>query len=123
MQETPHKRPVPCRGSGTESIDENQRLVAGVDIGGSNLRVALADLHGTVLGKWCASTKETSSPEMVIAQIGTGIDSLLKGSSATRASLAAIAAGAPGITDRDAGVVVATSYLRGWRDVPFQSLL
>ena len=123
MQETPHKRPVPCRGSGTESIDENQRLVAGVDIGGSNLRVALADLHGTVLGKWCASTKETSSPEMVIAQIGTGIDSLLKGSSATSASLAAIAAGAPGITDRDAGVVVATSYLRGWRDVPFQSLL
>jgi glucokinase len=60
---------------------------------------------------------------MVIAQIGKGIDSLLKESSASRASLAAIAAGAPGITDREAGVVVATSYLRGWRDVPFQSLL
>ncbi len=60
---------------------------------------------------------------MVIAQIGTGIDSLLKESSQSRASLAAIAAGAPGITDREAGVVVATSYLRGWRDVPFQGLL
>ena len=76
-----------------------------------------------MLGKWSASTKETSSPEMVIAQIGKGIDSLLKDSSASRSSLAAIAAGAPGITNREAGVVVATSYLRGWRDVPFQSLL
>jgi glucokinase len=98
-------------------------MVVGVDIGGSNLRVAIADLRGTVLGKWSTSTKETSSPEMVIAQIGKGIDALLKRSSVERSSLAAIAAGAPGITDREAGVVVATSYLRGWRDVPFQSLL
>jgi glucokinase len=105
------------------SVDIGDGLVVGVDIGGSNLRVALATLHGTVLGKWSASTKETSAPEMVIAQIEQGIDSLLKGSSASRDSLVAIAAGVPGITDSEAGVVVATSYLRGWRDVPFQSLL
>jgi glucokinase len=123
MQETPQGRSVPRQGSGTESIDENHRLVVGVDIGGSNLRVALADLRGTVLGKWCASTKETSSPEMVIAQIEKGIDSLLRKSSASRNSLAAIAAGVPGITDTEAGVVIATSYLRGWRDVPFQRLV
>ena len=122
-KETPHGKPIPRRPSAAQNVDEDPRVVVGVDIGGSNLRVALADLGGTVLGKWSASTKETSSPEMVIAQIGKGIDSLLKDSSASRSSLAAIAAGAPGITDREAGVVVATSYLRGWRDVPFQSLL
>ena len=122
-KETPYERLTSRRRSKAQSVDEDSRVVVGVDIGGSNLRVALADLRGTVLGKWSASTKETSSPEMVIAQIGNGIDSLLKDSSASRSSLAAIAAGAPGITDREAGVVVATSYLRGWRDVPFQSLL
>lgn len=111
------------RRSTVQKSDADRKVVIGVDIGGSNLRVALADLRGTVLGKWSASTKETSSPEMVIAQIGKGIDSLLKNSLASRSSLAAIAAGAPGITDRDAGVVIATSFLRGWRDVPFQSLL
>ena len=111
------------RRSQPQNSDERPKVVVGVDIGGSNLRVALADLRGTVLGKWSASTKETSSPEMVIAQIGKGIDSLLKAASASRSSLAAIAAGAPGITDREAGIVVATSFLRGWRDVPFQSLL
>src|SRR3984885_7630500 len=122
-KETPYERLTSRRRSKAQSVDEDSRVVVGVDIGGSNLRVALADLRGTVLGKWSASTKETSSPEMVIAQIGKGIDSLLKDSSFSRSSLAAIAAGAPGITDRDAGVVIATSFLRGWRDVPFQSLL
>ena len=40
-----------------------------------------------------------------------------------RRSLLAVAAGAPGITDADSGVVIATSYLKGWRNVPFRSLL
>ncbi len=123
LKKTPHGKPRPRRRTGTEGIEESHKLVVGVDIGGSNLRVALADLRGTVWDKWSASTKETSSPEMVIAQIGKGIDSLLKGSLATRASLAAISAGVPGITDSEAGVVVATSYLRGWSDVPFQNML
>ena len=37
--------------------------VIGVDIGGTNLRVALADGHGTSLGKWATSTKATASPQ------------------------------------------------------------
>jgi len=123
VQETPHGDSRIGGPDGIRRVDDKHGLVVGVDIGGSNLRVALANLHGTVLGKWSASTKETSSPEMVIAQVGQGIDSLLKGASASHDSLVAIAAGVPGITDSETGVVVATSYLRGWRDVPFQSLL
>jgi len=37
--------------------------------------------------------------------------------------LIAIAAGAPGITDANQGIVIATSYLMGWRDVPLRALL
>jgi glucokinase len=98
-------------------------LVVGVDIGASNLRVALVDIRGNVLGKWSTSTKETSSPEMVVAQIEEGVESLLEQSNSSRRSLLAIAAGAPGVTDPKAGVVLATSYLKGWKNVPFQHLL
>jgi glucokinase len=97
--------------------------VVGVDIGASNLRIALADMNGTVLGKWSTSTKKTSSPEMVVEQIRDGVQNLLDQASVSRRSLLAIAAGAPGITDVDAGVVVMTSYLKGWKDVPLRSLL
>jgi glucokinase len=110
-------------GNGALRIHAGYGHVVGVDIGASNLRVALADRNGRVLGKWSASTKETSSPAMVIEQIRTGVDSLLEQASVPRRSLLAVAAGAPGITDADAGVVVATSYLRGWKDVPLRRLL
>ncbi len=81
VQETPQGRSTIGRRAGTGSLDGEDGFVIGVDIGGSNLRVALAALSGTVLGKWSTSTKETSSPEMVITQIGEGIDSLLNESS------------------------------------------
>ncbi len=110
------------RGSSVR-INAGSGYVVGVDIGGSNLRVALADMKGTLLDKWSASTKRTSSPAMVIEQIRDGVDCLLKKASVSRRSLLAVAAGAPGITDAEAGVVVATSYLRGWRNVPFRRLL
>lgn len=99
------------------------RLVVGVDIGGSNLRLALADSQGTVLGKWCTSTKATSSPEMVIGQIEQGVEHLLRRSSVPRSDLMSIAAGVPGVTNSDTGIVIATSYLGGWRDVPFKKIL
>ena len=98
-------------------------LVAGVDIGGSNLRVALADVHGNVVGRWNASTKATSSPDIVIGLIEQGIDRLLRQSSSTHGSLLSVAVGAPGATDPKAGVVLATSYLKGWKDVPLQEML
>jgi glucokinase len=94
-----------------------------VDIGGSNLRLALADMRGTLLGKWSTSTKRTSSPEMIVEQIRQGVKVLLQQTSVLPGSLLAVAAGAAGITDADGGVVVATSYLGGWRNVPFRSLL
>jgi glucokinase len=97
--------------------------VVGVDIGASNLRIALADMSGTVLGKWSASTAKTSSPAMVVELIREGIKNLLDHASVSRRSLLAIAAGAPGITDVDTGVVLKTSYLRGWKHVPLRSLL
>ncbi len=109
--------------TGSRLPDGEHGLVVGVDIGGSNLRVALADLRGTVLGRWNTSTKTTSSPEMVTAQIEQGIGHLLRQSSSSHRSLLSIAAGAPGVTDPKTGVVLATSYLKGWKDVPLRQLL
>jgi glucokinase len=113
--------------SGSATVSQNggtaPGFVVGVDLGGSNLRIALADAHGTMVGRWRASTKETSSPQEVIGQIAQGVHDLLRQSSLSRDALSSIAAGAPGVTDSEAGIVVATSYLKGWTKVPFQHLL
>lgn len=97
--------------------------VVGIDIGGTNLRLALADSTGTILQRWSASSADTHSAQSVIDLILQGVDHLLQESALPRSTLRAVAAGAPGITDVDAGMVIATSYLLGWRNVPLRTML
>lgn len=118
-----HGRSAAGQPAGSLRINADYGHVIGVDIGGSNLRIGLADMKGTVLGKWATSTKKTSSPDMVIEQIRTGVNYLQEHASVPPRSLLAVAAGAPGVTDPDAGVVVATSYLKGWKHVPLRDAL
>jgi glucokinase len=101
----------------------NQGYVAGVDIGGTNLRIALSDTTGATFGKWSTSTVGIREPNAIVRLIADGVDTLLHQNAATRANLLSIAAGAPGVTDTDSGIVIATSYLLGWRDVPLRDLL
>jgi glucokinase len=60
---------------------------------------------------------------MVLRLVRKGVDALLREASLPPQSLSAIAAGAPGVTNVDEGIVIATSYLLGWRDVPFRQML
>src|SRR5580698_1981930 len=97
--------------------------VVGVDIGGTNLRLALADMTGMIVAKWSSSTAGITDADVVVDLIRDGVEHLVQQTSVPRTALRAIAAGAPGITDFDAGIVIATSYLLGWRDVPLRDLL
>ena len=98
-------------------------FVVGVDLGASNLRVALASMDGSLVGKWRDSTKETASPEVAIGQIRAGVADLLARCSVRREELRAIGVGAPGATDASSGIVIATSYLGGWKNVPLRRAL
>jgi len=97
--------------------------VVGIDIGGTSLRLALADMTGAIVAKWVSSTAGVRGAEAVVELIGSGVKELLQQVAAPLHALKAVVAGAPGITDVDAGVVIATSYLLGWRNVPLRMLL
>lgn len=96
--------------------------VVGVDIGGTNLRLALADMTGAIVARWSSSTAGSRGADAIIDLICNGVMDCLQQVSVSRSALAAIAAGAPGITDVDAGIVIATSYLLGWQDVPLRDM-
>jgi glucokinase len=103
--------------------DRDRKFVIGVDIGGTNLRLALATASGTIVNRWCRSTAGIREPQAIVRLICDGVDALLMESGCSTRDLRAIAAGAPGITDSESGVVLATSYLMGWKDVPLRDLL
>ena len=108
----------PDRASSAEAS-----YVVGVDIGGTNLRLALADLSGSIVAKWSSSTAGVRGADAVVKLICDGVESLLQQTSVPRSSLKAIAVGVPGVTDVEEGRVIATSYLLGWRDVPLAAML
>ncbi|MGD0910885.1 MAG: ROK family protein [Terracidiphilus sp.] len=97
--------------------------VAGVDLGGTNLRLALADMSGRILARWSSSTAAIRGPEAVIQLIWVGVKSMLHEVAAPPEALRSIGIGVPGITDVKNGIVIATSYLMGWRDIPLRALI
>lgn len=97
--------------------------VASVDLGGTNLRVALADLEGKLLARSAVSSRDLRDPALAVDLIRDQIRELLSRTGGDDTCLRAAGVGAPGITDADAGVVIATSYLMGWVDVPLRAML
>jgi glucokinase len=107
----------------TAASHDNGDYVIAIDIGGTNLRMALADLDGRIAARWSSSTVGMCAVDVIIDLMRKGLESMLLETSIPYSALRAISAGAPGITDTDAGIVIATSYLLGWRDVPLRTLL
>jgi glucokinase len=98
--------------------------VVGADIGTSVVRIALADLDGTVIEEWVAPTHSHSTPERVASLIGEGIDRLQKHQNVPSKKLLGLAAGVPGITDTRAGIVLSAPILpAGWQAVPLRKIL
>ena len=97
--------------------------VAGVDIGGSQVRVALADLTGTVIGKWSKAAREDRTPAGIVARIHEGIRELARLHHLPSKRILALATGAPGITDVRAGLVLSAPHLTRWQNVPLRELL
>src|ERR1700744_4948050 len=103
-------------------MTERQYLLA-ADIGGTNLRVALADMKGNILARTSSTTTNVRDAHLVIENISQCVYQLLQEAKVSRAAITAIGTGAPGVTNAETGVVIATSYLVGWRDVPLKSML
>jgi glucokinase len=111
------------------AVEENTRAttessyVVGVDLGGTNLRLALADMSGTIVTRWSSSTVGLRGPEAVVQLLCAGAKSMLREVAAPLDALRSIAIGVPGITDVDNGIIIAATYLMGWKDVPLRALV
>lgn len=89
----------------------------GVDLGGTNLRIAAVDGDGKVLEKITTGTEVKRGRNLVIDEMCNAIRSLaLKHSGANK--LAGIGVGVPGIIDMQTGMVRESPNLPDWSDYP-----
>lgn len=92
------------------------RLAVGVDLGGTQVRVALVDHRGVVLARAATSTDAAGGPRAVVQQIRQLVVETTRG--VEPSSLAGVGVCAPGPLDGEAGVVLGIPTLPGWVDIP-----
>jgi glucokinase len=89
----------------------------GVDLGGTNLRIAAVDSNGKLLEKITTGTEVTRGRDEVIAEMCGAIQGLATKFRGTGA-LAGIGIGVPGIIEMQTGMLRESPNLPGWQDYP-----
>jgi len=89
----------------------------GVDLGGTNLRIAAVSVDGRMLEKVTLGTKIAPGPDQVIEEM---CDAIRRLSDQYRSGGALLGAGIgiPGIIDLETGIVRKSANLPGWSDYP-----
>jgi glucokinase len=116
----------PSSGGRRPSFMEFNRrhgFVAGIDIGPTRTRIAVADMRDEILAHRIVPTSTRGGPSATLAQLAGEVRDLLHEAQAPPGRLLAVCAGAPGMVDLDRGVVLLAPNLEGWVNVPMRTIL
>ena len=117
----------PSRGGRRPSFMEfNARygFVAGISLGPTKTRVALADLRGARLASRAWPTPAGLGPQALLQKIASWVRGLMGEAGIPNDKLLAVAAAAPGAVDHTKGTVIALApNLKGWSQVPMGEIL
>ena len=99
-------------------------FVAAADIGGTRLRMMLADLNGAVLATWSTILlADGKTPRAICVLIHEGLKTMCREVGASTGKVLHLTAGAPGITNVAEGVVLSAPNLTDWVKVPLRDML
>lgn len=93
-------------------------MIAGIDLGGTQARVAIARSDGRITATRKVHTADLRGPEELVAWAARTLDQLRGANRVT-----SIAIGSPGPIDQARGLLVNPPNLKGWRNVPLESML
>ena len=97
-----------------------KKFAIGVDLGGTNLRIAAVDDQGTLVEKVTLGTKVSLGREHVVDDMCGAIENLLN-KYRDSATLMGIGIGVPGIIDMKTGMVRESPNLPDWTDYPVRA--
>lgn len=116
----------PSRGGRRPALMEfnaHYGFVAGIDVGPTRTRLAIADLRGDRLAHRIVPTPSDLPPRAALERIVAVLRELMRQAGAPSDRLLTVGAGAPGVVDLDRGLVVLAPNLRGWSAVPMRDCL
>src|SRR5512134_3699547 len=93
-------------------------VVAGVDLGGTNVKTAVVARNGRMLGKDSRPTRAAEGPDVVIDTMVASVEQAAENAQVDPSDMLAVGVGAPGPMNWQTGVVFSPPNLPGWQDVP-----
>jgi len=99
-------------------VPESEKLILGVDLGGTKIATALATAQGEILSREYSLTPAQAGPDAVTSSIITTIEKNLSSGKVKPSQLLGIGIAAAGIIDSDNGKVIFSPNLPGWNEVP-----
>jgi len=95
----------------------------GVDVGGTNVKLALVDMNGKIVYSNTTPTRADLGYEHSIANIQTAIEELMKETNTNKDVIEAIGFGFPGQIDYQAGIVRLLPNMPGWVEIPVAKIM
>lgn len=96
---------------------KNKRIIAGIDLGGTSMKVLIVDAKNTIMAEAKAPTRQSRKASGLIGDIADTLEDALRAAGLKRRDLSAASIGAPGSIDRHRGVVHEAPNL-GWTEFP-----
>ena len=100
-----------------------ERLVIGIDLGGTKISTALANSAGKIIARDYRKTLASEGPDAVIARMLDAARLVMAEADVGISQVAAAGICAPGPLDVAAGIVVSPPNLPGWDRVPLRHLI
>jgi glucokinase len=99
------------------------KFIISIDLGGTNLKVALMDLSYQIKLKSILSTKAFIKKETLIRAIIDSVRDIIKSNALHRNNILGIGLGLPGPIDAEQGIVHFFPNIPGWREVKLKKIL
>ncbi|MFH0855214.1 MAG: ROK family protein [Candidatus Omnitrophota bacterium] len=101
----------------------NKKFIIGIDLGGTNLKVALLDLNYHIKDREMLSTRTFMEKGQLISGIVHSVNRFIKYNNLSKAEVLGVGLGLPGPTDADNGVVHFFPNIPGWKEVKLRGIL
>ena len=104
-------------------MPNKDRLVLGIDLGGTKILTSVMTPQGEMLSRDHSVTPAAEGPGGVIGTILASAGRALEGASVGIDQVSAVGIGAPGLADTEAGILFTSPNLPGWKNVPLRDIV
>jgi glucokinase len=98
-------------------------VLVGIDLGGTNIKIACFDMDLTLLKKTSVTTGVDMGPVAVVGRIDSAIADLLAQQGLGLTDLAGAGIGTPGPADYQAGILIKSTNMPTFKNVPIKQML